>query len=289
MPDTRNVPAAAGFSPRRRTAIVTGAASGLGRAISVRLARDGWQIVLADVDLAGCGQTAVLVEQAGGLARVEQLDVTSAAEWARLVERLRSDGIELDLLVNNAGVAGCGAIGDFSLSDWRWTIDVNLFGAIHGCHTCRDWLVSNPHGGYVVNIASVAAIVAAPTMGAYNVSKAGVLALSETLYAELRPLGVGVTVVCPGFFATNLVATGRFQTADQRAMAVRLMQNARISADDVAEALVRAMRRRRLYVVLPARARIYWRLRRLWPAAMMKFVAWVSGERKKHQQDSASV
>ncbi len=270
------------------TAIVTGAASGLGRALAVRLAQSGWQLALADVDLDGCRQTATLVQQAGGGARVERLDVTQPDAWAELVERLKRDWPQLDLLVNNAGVSGSGEIGHFALSDWRWVIDVNLFGAIHGCHFCRDWLIRNPRGAQIVNIASAAAIVCAPTMAAYNVSKAGVVALSETLYAELKSRSVGVTVVCPGFFATNLLAGGRFHTSQQHDSACRLMQRARLSADDVAQAIVRAMRRKQLYLVLPARARIYWRLRRLCPATMMRLVAWITARTQAADKADAS-
>ncbi len=252
---------------------MTGAASGLGRAGGATGRAGGWHIALADIDLAGCRETAALVERAGGAARVESLDVAKPDEWADLVERLQRDWDQLDLLVNNAGVACSGEIGDLPLADWRWAIEINLFGAIHGCHACRDWLVRNPRGSHVVNIASAAAIVCAPTMAAYNVSKAGVVALSETLYAELRSRSVGVTVVCPGFFATNLLSDARFHTDEQRESAGRLMKGARLSADDVARAILRAIARKQLYLVLPARARFYWWLRRLWPAAMMKLMA----------------
>ena len=242
--------------------------------------RSGWQLALADIDLAGCRDTAALVETAGGVARVEQLDVTQPDQWQTLVERLRHDWERLDLLVNNAGVAASGEVGELPLDDWRRTLEVNLFGVIHGCHACRDWLTGSP-GSHVVNIASAAAIVCAPAMAAYNVSKAGVVALSETLFAELHPRDVGVTVVCPGFFASNLLVTARFSNAQERQSAGRLMERAKISADDVAKAIERAIARRQLYVVLPARARWFWRFRRLCPAAMMKLVARVAGGRRR--------
>jgi short-subunit dehydrogenase len=113
-------------------------------------------------------------------------------------------------------------------------------------------------------------------MGPYNVSKAGVVALSETLYAELRPHGVGVTVLCPGFVPTNLLAEARFARPEQRLTAERLMRASRLSTDDVAKAAIEGVRRGRLYVVLPGRARIFWRLKRLMPTAMMKLVSWVA-------------
>ena len=122
----------------------------------------------------------------------------------RFVGRLRADWPQLDLLVNNAGIGVQGNIGECPIDDWRHVVDVDLFGAIYGCHFCRDWLVANPEGSHVINVASAAAFFNSPGMGPYSVSKAGILSLSETLYAELRPRGVGVSVVCPGFFPTNV-------------------------------------------------------------------------------------
>jgi len=185
---------------RRRTAIVTGAGSGLGRALAVRLAGDGWEIALCDIDVAAAEETLALVEGAGGAGRVETLDVGRPEEWDALRERLARDWPRLDLLVNNAGVAVSGEVGCCPLEDWRWIVDANLWGTIHGCHACIDWLKANPDRPHIVNVASLAAIGAAPAMAAYNVTKAGIVALSETLWTELRPHGVGVTVLCPSFF-----------------------------------------------------------------------------------------
>ena len=261
----------------RRHALITGAGSGLGRALAVRLARDGWHIAVCDVDEAGSRETVALVEQAGGTAQAERLDVTSPAEWESLRDRLRQQWERLDLLVNNAGVSGAGEVGRFPLEDWRWILDVNLFGVIHGCHYCVDWLADNPHGGHVVNTASMAAVASAPTMGGYNVSKAAVVSLSETLYAELLHRRVGVTVLCPGFVSTNLLVAGRWHRPALKARAEQCFETARITADDVAEATLRAIRRRQLYVVLPLRGRVFWRLKRLVPQWFMTRVARIVG------------
>ena len=158
-----------------------------------------------------------------------------------------------------------------------WILDVNLFSVIYGCHAFVDWLAENPHGGHVVNTASMAAVVSAPTMGGYNVSKAAVVSLSETLYAELLPRGVGVTVLCPGFVATNLLAGGRWHRPALKASAEKYFATARITPEDVAEATLRAIRRRRLYVVLPLRGRLFWRLKRMLPQYFMTGVARLVG------------
>ena len=266
------------MSPRRRHALITGAASGLGRALAVRLARDGWHVAVCDVDDAGALETVSLVEQAGGTGQAERLDVTLPAEWESLRDRLRGQWERIDLLVNNAGVSGAGEVGRFPLDDWRWILDVNLFGVLYGCHAFVDWLAENPDRPHIVNTASMAAVASAPTMGAYNVSKAAVVSLSETLYAELLHRGVGVTVLCPGFVATNLLDAGRWHRPALKSRAEECFAEARITADDVAEATLRAIRRRQLYVVLPLRGRIFWRLKRLVPQWFMTRVARIVGK-----------
>jgi NAD(P)-dependent dehydrogenase (short-subunit alcohol dehydrogenase family) len=264
---------------RQRRGLITGAGSGLGRAIAIQLGREGWELALGDIDVKTCEETAQQVRAIGGRARVELLDIASADQWSALVSRLKSQWSVLDLLVNVAGISAEGNVGDFPLANWRQVLDVNLLGAIYGCHFCRDWLVANPAGAHVINVASAAPFFSGPSIGAYSVSKAGVISLSETLYAELRPCGVGVSVVCPGFFLTNLLRDAHFQHEQVRALAERMMRNAPITAEDVARAAVRAIRRKQLYVVLPFRMRMLWWLRRLFPTPMMRLVAWMGAKR----------
>jgi len=176
-------------------------------------------------------------------------------------------------LANNAGVCGSGDIGDFSLADWNWLLGINLLGVVNGCHCCLPWLKENPRRGHIINTASLAAFLGAPSMGAYNVAKAGVVALSETLYTEQGPDGVGVTVLCPGFFQTGLLEQGRFQREFCRQIASNYMQSANFTAADVAAAAVRAMKRRQLYVIEGRRARWLWRIKRWTPRLFLKLVA----------------
>lgn len=261
---------------RPRSGIVTGSASGLGRALARRLARDGWRLTLVDIDEAGNRETLRLVERAGGAGQCETMDVTDFDQWRALHDRLRAAWPQLDLLINNAGVPGAGDMGQFPIEHWRRIIETNLLSAVYGCHVFVDWLKSNPFRSQIINTASAAAYAAAPAMGAYNVSKAGVLALSETLHAELREHGVGVTVLCPGFFLSNLLERGHFHEQQQRELAFDYMQKSSFTADDVAELAVRAMRRRRLYVIVGARARWLWRLKRWCPNFYLRLVSMLS-------------
>lgn len=262
-------------------AIVTGAASGLGRAIAIELARHGWHVALADVNEAGSQETLALVRAAGGEGRVELLDVTKPDEWRGLRDKLQGAWPNLDLLVNNAGVGLGGEVGKLPLDDWHWIININLYGAIYGCHTLVDWLKSNPRGAHIVNIASMAAVASAPAMAPYNVTKAGVLSLSETLYGELKPYNIGVTAVCPAFVPTNIVRDSRFQNEQQRKAAAKLMSKSRTTADDVARRVVRAIERRQLYVMVPGVAAFYWRLKRLAPRFVLDLIA------RRHARETA--
>ncbi len=254
-------------------AIITGAASGLGRAVAVELAHRGWHLALADLNDAGSAETLTLVRQAGGQGQVENLDVTSPDAWRAMRDKLQQSWPQLDLLINNAGVGVGGEVGKLPLEDWQWIININLYGAIYGCHTLIEWMKSNPRGAHIVNIASMAAIVSAPGMAPYNVTKAGMLSLSETLYGELKPYRIGVTGVCPAFFPTNIIRDGRFQSTRQRNMAAGLMASSRATAEDVAKRIVRAIERKQLYVFVPAIAGVFWRLKRLMPKVLLNLVA----------------
>jgi NAD(P)-dependent dehydrogenase (short-subunit alcohol dehydrogenase family) len=258
---------------QRKTGLITGAASGLGRAIAVRLARDGWSLCLADVNDTASEETLRLVRQAGGDGFVEHLDVRSIEEWRALHERLQARWPQLDLLVNNAGVAGSGRVGEYSIENWHWIVDINLWNGINGCHTFVEWLKSNPRGAHIINTCSLAAIASAPTMAAYNVTKAGMLALSETLYSELMPYNVGVTALCPSVFRTNLLDQSRWCQPEERRLFEKGFAETKMTAEHVAEAAIRAMQRKQLYVMEPFEARFNWYLKRLSPSWFLRKVS----------------
>ena len=250
---------------RQARAVVTGAGSGIGEAFALELAERGGRVVCADIDLAAAKETVVRIEGMGGEAVPAPCDVASeddvralaaaAGEWL---------GSPPDLVVNNAGIgAGGRPVGETPLDDWRRTIDVNLWGVIHGCHVFVPAMREAGRGG-IINVASAAGFTAAPRMAAYNVSKAGVVSLSETLAAELSGTDVGVTVLCPTFVKTNIFA-GELIEPESARLAGKIARVAGFSPKRVARKALDAHDRVRLYVVPQPDAQLLWRSKRLLP------------------------
>ncbi len=195
-----------------RRILITGAASGLGRALAQAAVADGARVLLTDRDQAA-GELARLelaesIREAGGdTARVAflPLDVRDDLAWDAAREWCALQWGGLDVLVNNAGVAAAGPIAEIPMADWDWILEINLKGVIRGVRTFVPMFAAQG-SGHVVNIASLAGLMNLANMASYNVTKAGVISLSETMRCELEPLGVRTTVVCPSFFQTNLAA-----------------------------------------------------------------------------------
>ncbi|MDT5329984.1 MAG: hypothetical protein QOF31_1281, partial [Mycobacterium sp.] len=196
---------------RNAAAVITGAGSGIGAAFAVELATRGGRVVCSDIDETAARATAEAITADGGQATSLRCDVSQLDDVV-LLSKAAQDwfGGAPSVVINNAGVGAGGLpIGEVSVDDWNWVLNVNLWGPIHGCHVFAPILRDAGQPGGIINVASAAAFGAAPGMAAYNVSKAGVLSLSETLAAELSGTGVNVTVLCPTFVKTNIVESGR--------------------------------------------------------------------------------
>ncbi|WP_280340044.1 SDR family NAD(P)-dependent oxidoreductase [Nocardia neocaledoniensis] len=256
---------------RRRTehadAVVTGAGSGIGRAFAVELGRRGGRVVCSDIDAGRAADTAALVDEAGGKAIGARCDVTAIDEVTALATLARDwFGGAPTLVINNAGIgAGGPPVGEFTLDDWQRTLGVNLWGVINGCHVFTPILRAAGRGT-VVNVASAAAFGAAPRMAAYNVSKAGVLALSETMSAELAGTGVGVTVLCPTGVKTGIMqADSPMDETAERLGGLLLRWTGRPPAS-IAKTTLDAVDRGDLYVVPQLEAKVLWQAKRWMPA-----------------------
>jgi NAD(P)-dependent dehydrogenase (short-subunit alcohol dehydrogenase family) len=247
-------------------AVITGAGSGIGAAFAVELAARGGRVVCSDIDELAAQRTVDAITDQGGDAVAMRCDVSSIDDVEDLAQRSQAwfEGPPT-LVINNAGVgAGGTPVGEISLEDWAWTLGINLWGPIHGCHVFTPILRDAGHGG-IINVASAAAFGAAPSMAAYNVGKAGVLSLSETLAAELSGTDIGVTVLCPTFVKTNIVDSGRI-TAHSTDLADTLMRWTGVSPQRVARACLNTHDRGGLYCVPNLDAKIGWGIKRLVPS-----------------------
>jgi NAD(P)-dependent dehydrogenase (short-subunit alcohol dehydrogenase family) len=262
------------------SAVVTGAGSGIGAAFAGELARRGGAVVCSDINEAAAQQTVEAITAQGGKAVAIRCDVSRFDDVGELAERSQTWlGAAPTLVINNAGVGAGGApIGEVSLDDWHWTLGINLWGTIHGCHVfvpiLRAAEPSNVPRG-IINVASAAAFGAAPGMAAYNVSKAGVLSLSETLAAELSGTGIKVTVLCPTFVKTGIVESGRI-SPESSELAARLMRWTGVSAAKVARVCLDAHDRGDLYCLPQLDAKLGWNIKRFAPVTYTRAVGLVS-------------
>jgi NAD(P)-dependent dehydrogenase (short-subunit alcohol dehydrogenase family) len=249
-----------------KVAAVTGAASGLGRAMALAFADEGMRVALGDVgDLS---EVCAAVERRGVSALAMKLDVSKAQEVEAFAELIDKQLGGAHVVCNNAGVSPLGAAWETSLGDWQWIMGVNLWGVIHGVKSFVPRLIKR-NEGHVVNTASVAGIINPPGSGAYNVTKHAVVALSETLHHDLRERGsaVGVSVLCPAYVPTGIADSERNRPAGleptvkskemlaREAMLKKAVASGRLSADDVAKAVVQAVKAERFYILTHPRIR----------------------------------
>lgn len=265
---------------RGASAVVTGAGSGIGAAFAIELGKRGGAVVCSDIDQDAAQQTADAVTEQGAKAIAIPCDVSRFDDVQALAEQSQAwFAAPPTLVINNAGVgAGGAAIGDAPLDDWAWTLGINLWGPIHGCHVFTPILreaerLRAPRG--IINVASAAAFGAAPGMAAYNVSKAGVLSLSETLAAELAGTPVRVTVLCPTFVKTNILESGRISDQSSE-LAAKLMRWTGLSAEKVARECLDAHDRGELYCMPQFDAKIGWNIKRLAPQTYTRAAGLVS-------------
>ena len=253
-------------------AVITGAGSGIGAAFAMELAKRGGRVVCSDIDETAANATTDAIKTQGGEALALRCDVSQLDDVTALAKEAQSwFGGTPTVVINNAGVGAGGLpIGEMSLDDWQWVLDINLWGPIHGCHVFAPILREAGYGG-IINVASAAAFGAAPGMAAYNVSKAGTLSLSETLAAELSGTGVNVTVLCPTFVKTNIVDSGRISDRSTQ-LADRLMRWTGFSPERVARTCLDTLDRGGLYCMPQPDARIGWGIKRFTPTVYTRAV-----------------
>jgi NAD(P)-dependent dehydrogenase (short-subunit alcohol dehydrogenase family) len=230
---------------------ITGGASGLGREIALRWAREGARVCIGDVNGDRGADVVREIAQLGGTGRFMQCDVTRMADLDNAAEWLAAHWGGVDVVVNNAGVATSGRIEAEPVEQWEWILNINLLGVVRGCKAFAPMLRAQK-AGHVVNIASMAGIVHLPQMGSYNAAKAAVVAFSETLRQEVVDDGIGVSVVCPSFFKTNLTESLRSTDPNSALVMNKLFAKSPITAAEVADRIYDGVKANR-FLVLPHR------------------------------------
>jgi NAD(P)-dependent dehydrogenase (short-subunit alcohol dehydrogenase family) len=258
--------------PKKRI-MVTGAGSGLGRAIALEFASLGWRICVADINSERADETLGFIKTKGGEGLSYSCDVTKPDKIEDMAAHLKETWGGVDIIVNNAGVAAAGFMEKIPLETWDWIMDINLKSVIYGCRTFIP-MMAEQGGGHIVNVASNAGIASLPEMACYNVTKAGVISLSETLRTELKPKKIGVSVIAPTFFKTNLM--DQFTSSDERQkkMANAFFSKARVSSQDVARHVVKVVKKDRLYAITQSDGKFVWLCKRLTPETFFNVMGW---------------
>ena len=196
---------------RGRVAVVTGAASGIGLALTERFVTEGMNVVMADIEAGALATQSERLRRDGATVLPIRVDVSQPGDVERLADETYAAFGAAHVVCNNAGVAVIGAIHEHTLADWQWVINVNLWGVIHGVRVFLPRMLAGGDEGHFVNTASMAGLTTAPFMSVYDVTKHGVVALSESMYKELTLSGapIGVSVVCPGLIETNIMRSSR--------------------------------------------------------------------------------
>ncbi len=248
---------------RDKVVIVTGGASGIGRALCQELGQGGAVVVVSDVNDQGAKEVAAGITSAGGRARARRLDVTRVEDVQGLVDEVASEYGRLDYMFNNAGIAIAGDAHDMNLEHWQRIIDVNLKGVLYGTRAAYQLMVRQGFG-HIVNTASIAGLMSAPTMVSYTASKYAVVGLSTALRIEAADLGVKVSVVCPGYVRTGLFeATIALKATPEDVFG--LLPFKLMDVTLAARAILRGVAANRSIIIFPAHARVLWWLHRLNP------------------------
>lgn len=265
--------------PAKRV-LITGATSGFGQALALALAARGWKVAVTGRKPAAVQSTVDEVVRCGGTGLGLALEVREAAQWEQVRQELERAWGGIDLLVNNAGIADANKMGDISTADWLDVMSTNLDGVIHGCRAFLPGMQAR-RSGYILNVASAAGLLCLPEMANYNVSKAGVVALSETLRTELSGDNIGVTVLCPAAFKSGLLDNAMREGRDMSASGSvgrflkRDMDQGKHTSQTVAAHALRDMERGKLYSIPQPLYSFAWLLKRAAPGLFYTIVGWM--------------
>lgn len=246
--------------------LITGAASGLGKALALEYAKAGANICVADLNEEQGEEVVQLIKDAGGDGFFQRCDITSQADVDSLISTVEGSWQSLDILINNAGIASAGLHQFEDMDSWQWVMDINLLGHVRMTKAFVPLIKkSDSTHAAVINIASQAGITPTATMGSYCASKAAVVSFSEVLYYELAHTGIHVSVVCPAFFDTNLNKSLRTNQQGMDKMVNKLVKGSGVQASEIAAKVVKQSKAKDFMIVTHRSGRIAYLLKRLLP------------------------
>jgi NAD(P)-dependent dehydrogenase (short-subunit alcohol dehydrogenase family) len=243
---------------RDKIAIVTGGASGIGRALSEALAHEGAEVVVTDINAEGASAVADGITGSGGRARAEALDVRDAEAFQALVRGVASRSGRIDYFFNNAGVNVNGEARDITLKDWREVLDVDLHGMVHGAAAVYPIMVSQG-SGHIVNTCSVAGFLPGAMIAPYATAKHGIVGLSRSLRIEGADLGVKVSYACPGYVETPIIRKARAVRLDMDELR-RVLDLKPMSAEECAQIMLTGVAQNRAIILVGTQAKVGWLL-----------------------------
>jgi len=249
-----------------KTVVITGASSGLGKATALAFARRGWQIAVADINQERGDEAVEEIKALGSQAFFQHCNVTKSEDIQALHDRCLEEWPQIDVLINNAGiVSALGAIDKVPMVEWQRAMDINLMGVVRGCSIFARTF-KEQGAGHIVNIASIAGLITIPGMGSYSASKAAVVSVSEMLRAELKHKNIGVTVVCPSLFRTNLSESLMNAKEGQQEVIDQQMEKSSMTAEDIAEKIVSAVKANQFMLLPHKTSWFHWGVKRLSPS-----------------------
>ncbi len=265
-------------------AIVTGGASGIGRALGQELARRGALVIMVDIQTELLEEAVLSITQAGHKAEGVDLDVTDFQAVKGLVENTAARHGRLDYIFNNAGIGVGGEVRDVSIDDWRDVLDVNLFGVVHGVAAAYPLMVEQGHG-HIINTASIEGLIPFPGTVSYVTSKYGVVGLSNALRVEGADLGVNVSVVCPGYIKTAIFHTSKLIKIDREKMLKSLPHRFGITPEECASVILRGVERNKAIILVTGLAKILWWLHRIHPG----WILWMMGRKIREAREEMRI
>jgi NAD(P)-dependent dehydrogenase (short-subunit alcohol dehydrogenase family) len=259
---------------RDRVAVVTGAASGIGRALAIELAREGCDLAICDVDEPGLEQSRAAIQALGRKVCAHRVDVSDKARMRRYAEEVVAFHGRVHIVVNNAGVTAIDSFEEQSLEDFEWVMAVNFWGVVYGCKFFLPYL-KQADEGHIVNISSVFGMSGIPLQSSYSASKFAVRGMTDTLWVELRQQGIGVTAVYPGGVRTNIARSSRSSDPSHKAAAVQLIASQSIEPVACAARIIKGIRKNQGRVLVTSETHIVDSLERVSPGLSRRVTDWM--------------